>query len=170
MDFDRDVEIARVLDRFLEVDGVAVDLNALGGESFGEVHIGHRAKGFAAGAGGEFQGDTSSFDLGRDIRGVLKFPGFAFGALALECFEVPKMPFGGGISLTAGEKEIDRVAAFYFNDIGFDSEAVDFLFVAEVNSGHCWMRFYGSWPAPRNWLRRGAWRGREGIDRVPRCR
>lgn len=136
MNFYGDVEIAGVLDGFFEVDGMAVDFDAFIREGFGDIHIGDGAECFAGGAGGEFEGDAGAFDFRSEIGGILEFPGFAFGAFALEGFEVAEMCLGGGIGFSRGQEEVVGETAFDVDDIGFDAEAIDLFFEDELDGGH----------------------------------
>ena len=106
MQRDRNIGEADGLDRLVELDLVAADGEALGGQQFGDVAGRHRAVELAGLAGRAHDDEALAVELLGDLAGLrlaLEGAGFELGALALELLLVG---FVGAQRLALREQEV----------------------------------------------------------------
>ena len=118
-----------------DVDELALNLDACGSESFGELDGVHRAVDYTglAGVGGDDE-VLKSLDLGGDSLGCGFDLSKLVGLLTLVLGQDLEGRRSGDNSLSGGDKVVAAVAGLYFNDVVLVSKA---LYVFYQNKFHC---------------------------------
>ncbi len=134
--FDFNNRFTGFFDRFLKLDGVAIDHDAGCLEFFVEIHACDRTECLATLTGGEGEGRFEFGNFGRKFLSGNQFFSFTARALGFEGFDVAEVRFGRFVGFALWHKVVAGVASADFNDIGFGAEAFDFFFEDDLCVGH----------------------------------